>query len=77
VGGLLGFSYSLLIRLNFLVSLFIGEGVVYSSILTLHGILMIFFLVMPSLLGGFGNFLVAPSVGAAEISFPRLNSLSF
>ena len=42
-----------------------------------HGLLMIFFLVMPSLYGGFGNYFVPIFLGAPEVGFPRINSLSF
>ena len=49
----------------------------YNLTFTLHGLLMIFFLVMPGLYGGFGNYFIPIVIGAPEVAFPRINSLSF
>lgn len=57
--------------------LFYGNGQVYNSVLTMHGVLMIFFVVIPILIGGFGNWMLPVILGAPEIAFPRLNALSF
>jgi len=48
----------------------------YNVSITLHGLLMIFFLVMPSLFGGFGNYFVPVFLGSAEVVYPRVNNLS-
>merc|ERR1712056_38964 len=48
----------------------------YNVSLTLHGLIMIFFLVMPALFGGFGNYFVPISQGSPEVVYPRVNNLS-
>merc|ERR1712037_91788 len=48
----------------------------YNVSLTLHGLLMIFFLVMPGLFGGFGNYFVPIFQGSPEVVYPRANNLS-
>merc|ERR1711933_578303 len=48
----------------------------YNVSITLHGLLMIFFLVMPGLFGGFGNYFVPIFLGSAEVVYPRVNNLS-
>merc|ERR1712063_220640 len=48
----------------------------YNVSITLHGLLMIFFLVMPALFGGFGNYFTPIFQGSPEIIFPRINNFS-
>ena len=48
----------------------------YNLTFTLHGLIMIFFTVMPGLYGGFGNYLIPIYNGAPEVAFPRINSVS-
>nr|YP_009319964.1 cytochrome c oxidase subunit I [Onchocerca ochengi]APA19078.1 cytochrome c oxidase subunit I [Onchocerca ochengi]APA19090.1 cytochrome c oxidase subunit I [Onchocerca ochengi] len=78
--GLGGSVLSMLIRFELSSPggyLFFGSGQVYNSVLTMHGVLMIFFLVMPILIGGFGNWMLPLMLGAPEMAFPRVNALSF
>merc|ERR1711963_1139919 len=48
----------------------------YNVSITLHGLLMIFFLVMPGLFGGFGNYFVVIFQGSPEVVYPRVNNFS-
>ncbi|KAA3669755.1 COX1 (mitochondrion) [Paragonimus westermani] len=76
-GGFLGLSLSMLIRLNYLDPYYnIVSSEVYNYVLTNHGVAMIFFFLMPVLIGGFGNYLLPLLLGIPDLSLPRLNALS-
>nr|YP_011004207.1 cytochrome c oxidase subunit I [Metathelazia capsulata]WPS93542.1 cytochrome c oxidase subunit I [Metathelazia capsulata] len=78
--GMVGSVLSMLMRLelSYPGGFFLcGLGQVYNSILTLHGILMVFFMVMPILIGGFGNWMLPMMLSTPEMAFPRVNALSF
>jgi cytochrome c oxidase subunit 1 len=49
----------------------------YTSLVTMHGTFMVFFAIMPLLVGVFGNYLIPLKIGAHDMAFPRLNMASF
>ncbi len=49
----------------------------YNTFVTCHGMIMVFWVAMPILLAGFGNFLIPLMIGTDDMSFPKLNMISF
>jgi heme/copper-type cytochrome/quinol oxidase subunit 1 len=78
--GFIGFAFSTVIRLELSNSApqILGTNIHYYYVtVTMHGLIMIFFTVMPLMLGGFGNFIVPLQLGTADMAFPRLNNFGF
>ncbi len=76
--GIIGSSYSFLIRLQLQNSSnnFI-DNFIYNNIITNHGLIMIFFMVIPLIIGAFGNILIPILIGSVDMIFSRLNNISF
>ncbi len=49
----------------------------YNAVFTLHGVIMIFLVVIPSIPASFGNIIMPMQIGANDVSFPRLNNFSW
>ena len=77
--GILASVYSILIRLELSypgVQIF-SNSQTYNTVVTTHGLLMLFFVVMPAMIGGFGNWFVPIMIGSPDMAYPRLNNASF
>ena len=76
--GIVGSSLSFLIRVELMEPGFLfSNGQLYNSVITSHALMIIFFIVIPSIIGGFGNWILPLILGSPDISFPHLNNLSF
>lgn len=78
--GLSGAALATMIRLELAQpgsAFFKGDSLRYLQVITAHGLIMVFFVVVPLLFGGFANFLIPYHIGSKDVAFPRLNSIGF
>src|SRR5881394_34941 len=74
IGGL----YAMMIRLELLTPQGdLLQSTTYNKVFTQHGIIMVFFFLIPSIPATLGNFLVPMMIGAKDLAFPRINLLSW
>jgi len=80
VTGLSGAALATMIRLELAhpgSPFFKGDSLRYLQVVTAHGLIMVFFVVVPIFFGGFANFLIPYHVGSKDVAYPRLNSIGF
>ena len=73
VGGLL----ALLVRLELLAPGGMFEQKTYNQLFTMHGVVMVFLFIIPSIPASLGNFFLPLQLGAKDVAFPKLNLFSF
>lgn len=75
---IIGGIYAMLIRLELLTPQGdLLQSTTYNKVFTQHGIVMVFFFLIPSIPATLGNFLVPIMIGAKDLAFPRINLLSW
>src|SRR5438128_1048246 len=74
----IGSLYAMAIRLELLTpQADLVQSSTYNKMFTQHGIIMVFFFLIPSIPATLGNFLIPMMIGAKDLAFPRINLLSW
>lgn len=77
---LVGASLSIAMRIELSTPgahLFANDFQAYNVTITAHGLVMVFYFIMPTIIGAYGNWLVPILLGLVDMAFPRLNNISF
>ncbi len=84
IAGLVGGAMSIFMRMELQDpggQFFVADGAIngqlWNVVITAHGLIMVFFVVMPAVIGGFGNWFIPLMIGAPDMAFPRMNNISF
>lgn len=76
--GIIGSSIRIIIRLELgTCNSLINNDQIYNTLVTRHAFIIIFFIVIPFIIGGFGNFLIPLILGTPDIAYPRINNIRF
>ena len=79
IGGIVGLLMSIYMRMELQSPglQYMADGNVWNVLVTAHGLIMVFFFVMPVVISGFGNWFAPLMIGAPDMAFPRMNNISF
>ena len=80
LGGFVGLILATVVRLELSypgVGIFAGDSLQYLTLVSAHGVIMVFFMITPVIYGAYGNFLLPTQLGVHDVAFPRLNSAAF